>query len=231
MTLSAGTKLGPYRISSLLGVGGMGEVYRAHDSKLGRDVALKILPPAFQSDADRLARFEREARALASLNHPNIATIHGLEEHGGVHSLVMELVEGATLATSSPASHRTGESAWPGAPMSVDEALAIAAQIVDALDAAHERGIVHRDLKPANIKITAERRVKVLDFGLAKAMDPDAPGSSPAICLTHRRYAVGATRTGVIIGTAAYMSPEQARGRRVDKRRTSGRSAACSTKC
>ena len=168
MTLSAGTQLGPYRITHVLGVGGMGEVYRAHDSKLGRDVALKILPPAYQADADRLARFEREARALASLNHPNIATIHGLEEHGGVHSLVMELIEGATLHDIiTGVASGSGESSRPGAPMSINEALAFAAQIVDALDAAHERGIVHRDLKPANIKVTDEQRVKVLDFGLA----------------------------------------------------------------
>ena len=220
MTLSSGTQLGPYRISSLLGVGGMGEVYRAHDSKLGRDVALKILPPAYQSDADRLARFEREARALASLNHPNIATIHGLEEHVGVHSLVLELVEGATLhdIISGVASLRENGRERSSAALSVADAVPLALQIVDALDAAHERGIVHRDLKPANIKVTDEGRVKVLDFGLAKAMEPDAPGSSPGNLSHSPTYAVGATSTGVIMGTAAYMSPEQARGKSVDKR-------------
>jgi serine/threonine protein kinase len=221
VTLSAGTQLGPYRITGVLGVGGMGEVYRAHDSKLGRDVALKILPAAFQADADRRARFEREARALASLNHPNIATIHGLEEHESVHSLVLELVEGATLQDVI-----TGVAPLPGEaprerssrPLPVADALAIAAQIVDALDAAHERGLVHRDLKPANIKITDDKRVKVLDFGLAKATDPAASGSSP-FNLSHTPTKVaGATSTGVILGTAAYMSPEQARGKTVDKR-------------
>jgi eukaryotic-like serine/threonine-protein kinase len=183
VTLAAGTQLGPYRISSVLGVGGMGEVYRAHDSKLGREVALKILPAAFQTDADRLARFEREARALASLNHPNIATIYGFEQCGGIHSLVLELVDGATLAeVISGVAPLPGDAPRrdPGAGVRINDALAIAGQIVDALDAAHERGIVHRDLKPANIKLTDERRVKVLDFGLAKAMYSDISGSSPA---------------------------------------------------
>jgi serine/threonine protein kinase/WD40 repeat protein len=219
VTLSAGTKLGPYRITSVLGFGGMGEVYRAHDSKLGRDVALKVLPEAFQSHAERLARFEREARALASLNHPNIATIYGLEEHGGVHSLVMELVEGPTLheiiaGVASPA----GDPASGSTAMPVADALAIAAQLVDALDAAHDRGIVHRDLKPANIKITDDRRVKVLDFGLAKAMDPGMSGGSQANLSRSPTLTLDATSTGVVLGTAKYMSPEQARGRAVDKR-------------
>src|SRR5262245_26651031 len=157
----------------------MGEVYRAHDSKLGRDVALKVLPVPFQADEQRLARFEREARALASLNHPNIATIYGLEQHDGVHSLVMELVAGMTLHDRiSTAVTPSGESGARAA-IPLAEALTFAAQIVEALDAAHERGIVHRDLKPANIKITDEDRVKVLDFGLAKAMNPDVSGSSP----------------------------------------------------
>jgi serine/threonine protein kinase/Tol biopolymer transport system component len=218
LILTAGTQLGPYRITHVLGVGGMGEVYRAHDSKLGRDVALKVLPAAFQADAGRLARFEREARALASLNHPNIATIHGLEQHDGVHSLVMEVIDGATLHDIIAGIASSGESGWLGAPMSITDTLAIAAQIVDALDAAHERGIVHRDLKPANIKITEDRRVKVLDFGLAKAMDPDPSGSSPANLSHSPTLAIGATSTGAIMGTAAYMSPEQARGRTVDKR-------------
>ena len=220
MTLTAGTRLGPFLITSVLGIGGMGEVYRAHDSKLGRDVALKVLPAPFQADEQRLARFEREARALASLNHPNIATIYGLEQHDGVHALVMELVAGRTLhdritTAVAPSDHSGGgrRSAIPLA-----EALAFAAQIIEALDAAHERGIVHRDLKPANIKITDEGRVKVLDFGLAKAMNPDVSGSSPVTLSLSPTLTSGATSTGVILGTAAYMSPEQARGRNVDKR-------------
>ena len=213
MTLSAGTRLGPYQIANLLGVGGMGEVYRAHDLKLGRDVALKLLPAAFRSDADRLARFEREARALAALNHPNIATIHGLEEHQGIHALVLELVEGQTLAEIIED--------YAGTPrrMPIAETLAIARQIVDALDTAHERGIVHRDLKPANIKVTSDGLVKVLDFGLAKAMDAAASGIQAAQNLSHSpTMAMGATHTGVILGTASYMSPEQARGKAVDRR-------------
>jgi Tol biopolymer transport system component/tRNA A-37 threonylcarbamoyl transferase component Bud32 len=191
----------------------MGEVYRAHDLKLGRDVALKMLPPAFQSDADRLARFEREARALAALNHPNIATIHGLEEHAGVHALVLELVEGQTLAEIIEG--------YAGTPrrMPIAETLAIARQIADALDSAHERGIVHRDLKPANIKVTGDGLVKVLDFGLAKAMDAAASSSWNVVDLSRSpTMAGGATQSGVILGTAAYMSPEQARGKPVDKR-------------
>jgi Tol biopolymer transport system component len=191
----------------------MGEVYRAHDSKLGRDVALKILPAAFRSDAERLARFEREARALAALNHPNIATIHGLEQHDGVHAIVLECVDGQTLGemiVGFTAAQRR---------MPVADALGIARQIADALDAAHERGIVHRDLKPANIKVTDEGHVKVLDFGLAKAMDPAASGEWAVADLSHSpTLAVGATHSGVILGTAAYMSPEQARGKTLDKR-------------
>jgi eukaryotic-like serine/threonine-protein kinase len=221
VTLAAGTQLGPYRITSLLGMGGMGEVYRAHDSKLGREVALKILPAAFQSEADRLARFEREARALAALNHPNIATIYGFEQCGGIQSLVLELVDGATLAEVISGVAPLGGDAPrrdSGAGLRIDDALAIAGQIVDALDAAHERGIVHRDLKPANIKLTDERRVKVLDFGLAKAMQSDISGSSPANLSHSPTVAVRPTAAGVILGTAAYMSPEQARGKTVDKR-------------
>src|SRR5262245_5216638 len=186
----------------------MGEVYRAHDSKLGRDVALKVLPVQFQADEQRLARFEREARALAALNHPNIASIYGLEEHDGVHALVLELVEGTTLADRIA-----------GRPIPIAESLGIARQIVDALEAAHERGIVHRDLKPANIKVTDEGVVKVLDFGLAKAIDPLTSASGPVADLTKTpTVAVETTNTGVILGTAAYMSPEQARGKAVDKR-------------
>src|SRR5690348_15773394 len=177
----------------------MGEVYRARDSKLGRDVAIKILPPAFATDANRMARFEREARVLASLNHPNIAQIYGVEER----ALVMELVEGPTLAD------RNASGALP-----VSEALGIAKQIADGLEAAHEKGIVHRDLKPANIKITPEGQVKVLDFGLATAVDEQPVESSEnSPTLTMRQ-----TQLGVILGTAAYMSPEQAAAKATDKR-------------
>ena len=157
MSLAAGTRLGPYEILSALGAGGMGEVYRARDTKLNRDVALKVLPDSFATDPDRLARFQREAQVLASLNHPNIAHIHGLEDSGGVRALVMELVEGEDLA------QRLTRGAIP-----IDEALPIAKQIAEALEAAHEQGIIHRDLKPANIKLRADGTVKVLDFGLAK---------------------------------------------------------------
>ena len=210
MTLPVGTQLGGYRIANVLGVGGMGEVYRAHDTKLGRHVALKILAAVFRSDPDRLARFEREARALAALNHPNIATIYGLEEHAGVHALVLELVEGETLANRIDNGR---------GPMSMTESIAIARQLVDALDAAHERGIVHRDLKPGNIKVTDDGLVKVLDFGLAKAMDLSISSAPVVADLTQTpTMAKGATHTGVILGTPAYMSPEQARGKAVDKR-------------
>src|SRR5205085_11034994 len=163
LALSPGIRLGPYEILSALGAGGMGEVYRAHDTKLNRDVALKILPDAFARDPDRLARFTREAQTLASLNHPNIAHIHGLEESDGVRALVMELVEGEDL------SQRIARGAIP-----LDEALPIAKQIAEALEAAHERGIIHRDLKPSNIKVTPDGTVKVLDFGLAKLNEPNA---------------------------------------------------------
>src|SRR6266571_3098839 len=165
MPLSAGTHLGPYEIVSALGVGGMGEVYQAHDTKLGRDVALKILPDTFASDPERLARFQREAQVLASLNHPHIGAIYGFEESNGIRALVLELVEGPTLAD------RIAQGAIP-----LDEALPIAKQIAEALEAAHEQGIIHRDLKPANIKVRHDGTVKVLDFGLAKAMD-QASGS------------------------------------------------------
>jgi eukaryotic-like serine/threonine-protein kinase len=206
MALGPGARLGPYEIQSAIGAGGMGEVYRARDARLKREVALKILPESFASDPDRLARFQREAQVLASLNHPNIAAIHGLEESGGTRSLVMELVEGPTLAD------RIAQG-----PIPVDEALTIAKQIAEALEAAHDQGIIHRDLKPANIKLRPDGMVKVLDFGLAKALEPtgtrvDATASptitSPAMM----------TGVGVLLGTAAYMSPEQARGKAVDKR-------------
>jgi Tol biopolymer transport system component len=194
-----GHRLGVYEVGEQIGAGGMGEVYRARDTRLGRDVAIKVLPGGFVTDRDRLARFAREARMLAALNHPNIATIHGVEEADGVRALVMELVPGETLA----------ERIVRG-PLKIADALTIAIQIADALDAAHEKGVVHRDLKPANIKVTPSGAVKVLDFGLAKATDANA-ADAPTIT-------VGGTGTGVIVGTAAYMSPEQARGQPVDKR-------------
>ena len=202
-----GRRIGGYEIVSRIGAGGMGEVYRARDTRLGRDVAIKILPRAFTSDPDRLARFEREARVLASLNHPNIATIHGVEDADGVRAIVMELVDGDTLAdrlASLGASHKF---------MPVREALAIARQVADGLDAAHEKGIVHRDLNPANIAITRDGVVKVLDFGLAKAV-AGAPGGEPGA----PTFTVDRTAEGLLLGTVAYMSPEQARGQVVDKR-------------
>ena len=199
-----GRRLGVYHVQERIGAGGMGEVYLARDTRLGRDVAIKILPQVFTADPDRLARFDREARVLASLNHPNIGAIYGLEEAAGVRGLVLELVDGETLADRL----RRG-------PIPVAEALSIARQIADALDAAHEKGIVHRDLKPANIKITPDGTVKVLDFGLAKAAAGD--GARPDLT-DSPTITVAGTREGVILGTAAYMSPEQARGQAVDKR-------------
>src|SRR6202162_1216564 len=205
MPLSAGTKLGTYEVLAPIGAGGMGEVYQAHDTRLGRDVAIKVLPEAFAHDPDRLSRFQREAKLLASLNHPNIATIHGLEESAGTSYLVMELVPGETLAQRIKR-----EGAVP-----VEEALTIAKQIAEALEAAPEKGIIHRDLKPANVKLTPEGKVKVLDFGLPKAFAGDTStehnGNSPTLSMA-------ATVQGVILGAAAYMSPEQARGKAVDKR-------------
>jgi Tol biopolymer transport system component len=205
LALSPGTRLGPYEILSALGAGGMGEVYRARDTTLNRDVAIKVLPDLFASDAERLARFAREAQTLASLNHPNIAHIHGLEESGGVRALVMELVEGEDL------SQRIARGAIP-----LNETLPIARQIADALEAAHEQGIIHRDLKPANIKLRPDGTVKVLDFGLAKAMEPASAMSVNA--MTSPTLSIHATQAGIILGTAAYMSPEQAAGKPVDKR-------------
>jgi Tol biopolymer transport system component len=205
MALTSGTRLGSYEITSAIGAGGMGEVYQAHDTKLGRDVAIKVLPEAFAYDAERLSRFQREAKMLASLNHPNIATIHGLEQFGGTSYLVMELLSGETLAERVKR-----EGAVP-----VEEALTIAKQIAEALEAAHEKSIIHRDLKPANVKLTLEGKVKVLDFGLAKAFAGDELGSDPSNSPT---LSQAATMQGVILGTAAYMSPEQARGKSVDKR-------------
>jgi len=203
-----GTQLGHYRITGHLGAGGMGEVYRARDEKLDRDVAIKLLPAAFDDDPERLARFEREAKLLAQLHHPNIASIFGIEEWNATRALVMELVEGPTLA----------ERLLAGA-LPVREALAVALEIAEALETAHEKGIVHRDLKPQNVKAPEGGTVKVLDFGLAKAMDPLASGAASASQLAQSpTITFGATAQGVILGTAAYMSPEQARGLPVDKR-------------
>jgi serine/threonine protein kinase len=212
--LDPGTRLGPYEITAQIGVGGMGEVYRATDTNLKRAVAIKVIAGSVSSDPDRLARLQREAEVLASLNHPNIAHIHGVEKRhpstgsaqAGMIALVMELVEGPTLAERIE-----------GGPIPVDEALAIARQIAEALEAAHERGIVHRDLKPANVKVRDDGTVKVLDFGLAKAMEtPSAMSSSLSLSPTITTPAM--TQMGLILGTAAYMSPEQARGKPVDQR-------------
>src|SRR5687767_67587 len=191
-----GQRIGVYEIRSLLGAGGMGEVFRACDTKLGRDVAIKVLPAEFTSDPDRLARFEREARLLATLNHPHIGAIHGFEDASGIQALVLELVEGETLADR-----------LSRGPIAIREELLIAGQIAEALEAAHDRGIVHRDLKPANIKITPDGNVKVLDFGLAK-LHAGADGSLDRSNLS----TMMPTAPGLIVGTAAYMSPEQAKG-------------------
>jgi len=209
LSLAPGTRLGSFRIAALVGAGGMGEVYRARDTKLDRDVAIKVIPASFAADPDRLARFEREAKVLASLSHPNIAHVHGFEQADGLHALVMELVDGEDLSVRISRG-----------PLSFADGLTIARQIADALDAAHDKGIVHRDLKPANVMITADGGVKVLDFGLAKPALDEAGADG----LTHSPTAIGlgtregVTREGVLLGTAAYMSPEQARGRIVDKR-------------
>lgn len=209
MSLTPGTRVGPYEVTGPIGAGGMGEVYRATDSRLRREVAIKTLPAAFAGDPNRLARFQREAQALAALNNPNIAAIYGVEESAGVTALVMEYVDGPTLAD------RIAQG-----PIPLSEALPIARQIGAALEAAHDKGIIHRDLKPANIKVTAEGQVKVLDFGLAKAMDTEATSASAsATALANSpTLTLESTRAGVILGTAAYMSPEQARGKTVDKR-------------
>ncbi len=210
LALSPGTRLGVYEITAPIGEGGMGQVYRATDTTLSRQVAIKILPGAFASDSERLARFEREAKTLASLNHPHIAAIYGFEKSAGLHALVMELVEGDDL------SQRLAKGAIP-----IDEALPIAKQIAEALEAAHEQGIIHRDLKPANIKVRPDGTVKVLDFGLAKAIESrtgvgrrrsENTSMSPTITTP------AMTQAGMILGTAAYMSPEQARGKPVDTR-------------
>ena len=208
MPLQPKTRLGPYEISAPIGAGGMGEVYRARDTKLGREVAIKVLPEAVVACGDRLARFEREARVLASLNHPNVATLHSFEEAEGTRFLVMELVEGLDLAD------RLRSGAIP-----VEEAIPIFVQIAEGLEAAHEKGILHRDLKPANIKLGDDGRVKILDFGLAKAMapsDPSDPALAEAPTVTYQDSA--ATEQGQVLGTVAYMSPEQACGKPVDRR-------------
>jgi len=207
MPLEAGRKLGPYEIVEPIGKGGMGEVYRARDTKLDREVAIKVLSDEFAQDEERLARFEREAKLLASLNHPNIASIYGFEEADGVNALVLELVEGPTLA------ERIAQG-----PIPIDEAIAIAKQIAEALEAGHEAGIIHRDLKPANIKLKEDGAVKVLDYGLAKALEGDAPSENDSELSQSPTLTRQGTQVGVILGTAAYMSPEQARGKPVDRR-------------
>jgi eukaryotic-like serine/threonine-protein kinase len=204
LAITPGTRFGHYEITGTLGKGGMGEVYRARDTKLGREVAIKTLPVALAKDAERLARFEREAKLLATLNHAHIASVYGLDEHEGARYLAMELVEGDTL-----------EQRLKAGPLPVEEALRLALQIAEALEAAHEKGVVHRDLKPANVMVTPQGEIKVLDFGLAKAFsgDPNAasPAHSPALSLAM-------TQQGLILGTAGYMSPEQASGQGTDQR-------------
>jgi serine/threonine protein kinase len=210
-----GQRLGPYEVLAKIGEGGMGEVYRARDARLQRDVALKILPDAFAADPERVARFQREAQVLASLNHAHIGAIHGFEQADGVRALVLELVEGETLAD------RLAAGAMP-----IDEAISVATQIAEALQFAHEQGIIHRDLKPANIKITSDGTVKVLDFGLAKLAQTQPPSKDEASRAHVADVTMSPTITspaamtgvGVLLGTAAYMAPEQAKGREADKR-------------
>jgi eukaryotic-like serine/threonine-protein kinase len=204
MALMVGTRLGSYQITGLLGKGGMGEVYRARDTKLDHDVAIKVLPEAFARGPSRMARFGREAKLLAALDHPNIAAVYGLEDSGDTRALVMQLAEGPTLAD------RIAQG-----PIPIDETLPIVRQIAEALEYAHERGIIHRDLKPANVKVSAHGMVKLLDFGLAKAMESELStedlSDSPTVSRT-------VTQAGVLLGTPAYMSPEQAKGKPVDRR-------------
>ena len=228
MVVSAGTKIGSYEVASALGAGGMGEVYRARDTKLGREVALKVLPAAFSADTERMARFRREAQVLASLNHPNIAAIYGFEDSDGVHALVMELVEGPTLAERISGARSAGKksgtvqaesdaakSVRKSGAIPVDDALPIAKQIAEALEYAHEHGVIHRDLKPANVKVTRDGAAKILDFGLAKALEGETAAEDISSSPTISRMA---TQAGIILGTAAYMSPEQAKGKPVDRR-------------
>ena len=201
-----GQTLSHFKITAKLGAGGMGEVYRADDTKLGREVAIKVLPEGFSDEPERLARFEREARVLASLNHNNIATLYGFENEGDSQFLIMEVVGGETLA------ERIKQGAIP-----IETALPLFLQIADGLEAAHDKGVIHRDLKPANIKVDDGDQVKILDFGLAKAMEEESAEDDPALSLSPT-LTLAATQRGQILGTAAYMSPEQARGRVVDKR-------------
>jgi serine/threonine protein kinase len=203
MAITPGSRIGPYEVTSQLGDGGMGVVFRARDTRLLRDVALKLLPDDFADDADRLSRLQREAQILASLNHPNIAQIYGLEQTGGAGCIVMELVEGETL-----------DEKLKRGPLPLADAIEIAKQIADALAAAHDRGMVHRDLKPANIKLTPSGKVKVLDFGLAKALE----GRTSETELSNLPTKVSGSMAGAVVGTPGYMSPEQARGREVDSR-------------
>jgi serine/threonine protein kinase len=208
LALEPGKQLGSFEISSMLGVGGMGEVYHAHDSKLDRDVAIKVLPAAFALDAERLGRFNREARLLASLDHPNICAVYDLYEEDGVQFMVMPLIEGDTLADRIERG-----------PIPVSAALPIFAQIAEALEAAHEQGIIHRDLKPGNIKVSEDGKVKVLDFGLGKAIEYESDtASSDAPTRVTTPDSTKMSQEGVILGTPVYMSPEQARGKPVDKR-------------
>lgn len=208
MTLQPGAEIGAYRVTAFIGRGGMGEVYRARDSRLDRDVALKVLPDTLAADTDRVARLEREAKLLASLNHPNIAAIHELLESDGRRVLVMELLEGPTLADR-----------MRGGPIAIDETVAIFVQIADGLEAAHERGVVHRDLKPDNIKTPPDGRVKILDFGIAKQVGGERVASgAPGDAGTSDPTLLGLTGDAVVLGTPAYMSPEQARGYSVDRR-------------
>ena len=207
MSLTPGMRLGPYEITASIGKGGMGEVYHASDTNLRRHVAIKVLPEAFAQDPERLARFEREAQTLASLNHPNIATIHGLEKANGIRALVMELVDGPTLADRIEQG-----------PIPLDEAVPITRQIAEALEAAHEQGIVHRDLKPSNIKVRPDGTVKVLDFGLAKALEQPTGAMSSSHSMSPTITTPAMTQMGMVLGTAAYMAPEQARGKLVDRR-------------
>jgi serine/threonine-protein kinase len=220
VTLQTGARFGPYEIVEPIGAGGMGEVYRARDTRLQRDVAIKVLPDPFATDAERIARFQREAQVIASISHPNIAGIHGIEEQGGVRALVLELVEGQTLAEIVAGTSRNNGA---GTTLDLGEALSIAKQIAEALEAAHEQNIIHRDLKPANVKVTPEGTVKVLDFGLAKLVEPVGTGQAVASreLLTQSPTITSPammTAAGIILGTAAYMSPEQAKGRPADKR-------------
>src|SRR5437867_2333921 len=207
MSIAVGVRLGNYEVLALLGAGGMGEVYRARDTNLNRDVALKVLPASFTSDPERLARFSREGQVLASLNHPNIGAIHGLEESRGTQFLVLELVDGESL-----------DKRLARGPIPVDEALPIARQIAEALEAAQEKGIIHRDLKPANVALTNDGQVKVLDFGLAKALETGGGASLDLANSPTLTSPAMMTGIGVILGTAAYMAPEQAKGRPADKR-------------